>query len=226
MAISEYNVQEIMEDERISPAAKQLLYAFFEHESDGEPLDARWVELRGLLAELRTAGYVMRGDGWKSQAGGHYLLFDRWQAPTVKGVLPPLPPRTYGRDVLYVIGQPGTAIVKIGVTKSLPSRLKSIQTGSPVPLRVLWWHPGSYDLEEFLHREFDDFRLHGEWFDFGVEEPGALVELTVRAARPDEFPPEIGMREGFDEYFLKHPPGCRYNFLLRELPAGPFRYPG
>lgn len=225
MAISEHNLDEIMNDDRLSPAARQLLLAVFEHDGPENVESPLGEQFRGLLKELRSAGYARRGDAWKSQAGGHWLLFDRWQAETVSGRLPPLPPRTYGRDVLYVIGQPGTAIVKIGVTKSVPSRLKSIQTGSPVPLSVLWWHPGSYDLEEILHREFVDLRLHGEWFDFGVEEPDQLVELAVRRMRPREFPPLLSPREDFRDYLRRFPPGCRYNFLLGGLPPGPFRFP-
>lgn len=224
MPISKLNLEEIIGDERISEDARLLLFAIFDHQQ-GEAPQPLWEPLRRALQELQAAGYVMRGDGWKMQAGGHYLFFDRSQAPTVAGTLPPLPPRTFGRDVLYVIGQPGTAIVKIGVTSSLPSRLKSIQTGSPVPLRVLWWHPGSYDLESQLHRQFDDCRLHGEWFDFGVEEPEVIVELAVAQLRPEEFPPPIGAREGFDEYFRKFPPEGRYSFLLSGLPPGPFRHP-
>ncbi|MGW7617379.1 GIY-YIG nuclease family protein [Streptomyces antimycoticus] len=193
MPISNDGVEDILDDDRLSPAGRQLLFAIFDHKADDVPDDDQWRELRGLLKELQNAGYLIRGDSWKSQTGGHLLLFDRSQAPTIPGRLPELPPRNYMRTVLYVVGQPGTSMVKIGITKNLRNRLKGLQTGSPVPLAVLWWHPGSLDLEEAVHREFDDCRASGEWFDFGVEEPEILVEGAVRRLRPDEFPPLPGL---------------------------------
>jgi hypothetical protein len=212
--ISKHNLEEIMKDERITPSARQLLFAIFDHDPGGGSHDERWSDLRGLLKELQDAGYLMRGDAWKGQVGGHLLLFDRWQAETVEGRLPPFPPKNFGRDVLYVIGRPGLAVVKIGVTRNLVARLKSIQTGSPIPLSVLWWHPGSYDLEEQVHREFREFRMEGEWFDFGVEEPDILTEMAVQRLRPSEFPPDPGLDESFEDYLRRYPPGCRYTHLL------------
>lgn len=224
MPISKVNLGEIAEDDRISDDAKRLLFAFFDHDGGQDADDPRWAELRALLKELQEANYLMRGDAWKSQAGGHLLLFDRWQAPTVEMHLPPLPPKNFGRDVLYVVGQPGTSIVKIGVTRSLPARLKSLQTGSPVLLSVLWWHPGSYDLEDLVHREFKSQRLAGEWFDFGVEEPDLLIDAFVNRLRPDEFPPDVAADESLMEYLDRYPPGCRYANLLNQNNA-PVAFP-
>lgn len=225
MAISQLNLEEIMNDNRISPAARNLLFAIFEHDANGGPLDDRWSDLPALLKELRSANYAMRGDSWKSQAGGHYLFFDRWQEPTAAPKLPPLPPEKYGRSVLYVIGQPGTAIVKIGRTTNVGSRLRSIQTGSPVPLAVLWWHVGGDELEKPLHRKFKEYRLHGEWFDFGVEEPDILVEMAVQDRRPEEFPPLVGITESVGDYLAAYPPSARYDYLLNLRPGEPVRFP-
>lgn len=219
MAISRWNVEEILNDDRISPAARSLLFAMFEH--DTVPHDGRWADLPQLLGELKAANYAIRGDGWKSQAGGHYLFFDRYQEPTVAPRLPPMPPADYGRSVLYVIGQPGTAIVKIGKTGNVESRLRAIQTGSPVPLAVLWWHVGGDELERPLHREFKEYRLHGEWFDFGVEEPNILVEMEVQRRRPAEFPPRPGLGSDFGPYLLSD----RYDYLLKLRPDDPARFP-
>lgn len=223
MTISEQNVEEIMDDERISPAARGLLFAFFEH--DAGALDDRWTDLPALLKELKNANYAIRGDSWKSQAGGHYLLFDRYQEPTIVPKLPPLPPQNYGRSVLYVIGQPGTAVVKIGKTTSVASRLRSIQTGSPVPLAVLWWHIGGDELEKPLHRKFKEYRLYGEWFDFGVEEPDILVELEVIKRRPEEFPPPLTSSGDIGQHLDLYPPSSRYDYLRSLHPGDPVRFP-
>jgi hypothetical protein len=76
---------------------------------------------------------------------------------------------------IYVIGCDEVRLVKIGVSSNLQSRLATMQTGSPVVLRVLWKMPGSIDVEQDLHACFRVYRKHGEWFDFGDENPVAMV---------------------------------------------------
>ncbi|NUR01338.1 MAG: GIY-YIG nuclease family protein [Streptomyces sp.] len=94
------------------------------------------------------------------------------------------PPKT---SVVYVIGQRDTGVVKIGVTTSLRARLKMLQTGSPVPLEVLWWHPGYGDLEGALHDLLDYCRLEGEWFNLAGMDPVPFVADIVREMHPDQF---------------------------------------
>jgi hypothetical protein len=57
------------------------------------------------------------------------------------------------------------AIVKIGHTRSHPlQRLKTLQTGSPMHLRLWAYVDGGRDLEEAFHRAFIPLHSHGEWF--------------------------------------------------------------
>lgn len=57
------------------------------------------------------------------------------------------------------------AVVKIGYTSSHPKeRMRSLQTGSPMPL-VLWaYTDGTEELEAAFHNAFAPVRVHGEWF--------------------------------------------------------------
>lgn len=80
-------------------------------------------------------------------------------------------------EQVYVIGSPESDVVKIGRTRQLARRLSTIQGMSPIPLQVLWSHPGGSELEGGLHRHFASQRVHGEWFRFA----GDPVE-TVRDA--------------------------------------------
>ncbi|MFC8408612.1 GIY-YIG nuclease family protein [Streptomyces griseoincarnatus] len=80
---------------------------------------------------------------------------------------------------LYLVGSDEVRPVKIGISLRPESRVADMQTGSPVVLRLLWKTPGSYDMEQDLHRAFDAYRLHGEWFDFGDEDPVPLVAGTA-----------------------------------------------
>jgi hypothetical protein len=60
--------------------------------------------------------------------------------------------------------------IKIGSTKNLPVRLRTLAAMSPVPLRLMAVMEG--DHEEGCHARLAAFRLHGEWFapvDFVLE---------------------------------------------------------
>lgn len=65
--------------------------------------------------------------------------------------------------VYFISGGEGTA-VKIGFTTDLRTRLKRLQSASPVHLLVLAKVEGDRALEREYHRRFARYRLHGEWF--------------------------------------------------------------
>lgn len=83
---------------------------------------------------------------------------------------------------VYVIGAAGNPI-KIGVAKDAGKRLRSIQTGSAVSLRI-YAHvpvaPGqAYNVEHACHSRLADYRLKGEWFDYDPYEALALVRAVI-----------------------------------------------
>jgi len=69
--------------------------------------------------------------------------------------------------LVYFIG--GAGKIKIGVAQDPQSRLDTLQTGSPVPLKILAVCDGGYEREGELHKRFADTRLYGEWFDASSE---------------------------------------------------------
>lgn len=69
-------------------------------------------------------------------------------------------------EQVYVIGTPGSDVVKIGRSVDVQRRLADLSRMSPVPLEVLWIFPGGARLESALHRLFAARRSHGEWFRF------------------------------------------------------------
>jgi hypothetical protein len=86
-------------------------------------------------------------------------------------------------DKVYVIGSPGSRIVKIGFSKAPLKRLWSLQVGSPVPLALLATFEGGRDLESALHRYFGTCWKRGEWFELGdapVAEVRAAVALSAK----------------------------------------------
>lgn len=76
---------------------------------------------------------------------------------------------------VYLIGSQQARPVKIGVARDVGSRLAELQTGSPLPLYLIWKTRGGGALERDLHERFSPYRIHGEWFDFGDENPAAVV---------------------------------------------------
>ena len=64
----------------------------------------------------------------------------------------------------YVIAGGDTGLVKIGKSVDVQARLSSLQSGSPVPLRLL--RVIRFDCEQLMHRRFDHLRTRGEWFAF------------------------------------------------------------
>lgn len=106
---------------------------------------------------------------------------------------------------VYVIGTPGSRTVKIGRSIHLTKRLAEIQRMSPVPLEVLWSHPGGSDLETNLHRQFSALRVHGEWFAFSndpvhlvrsatEEEPWSRPRVSLKKQRPKKPKPTPRVR--------------------------------
>lgn len=59
----------------------------------------------------------------------------------------------------------GGDLIKIGFTANTANvRAASVQTMSPVPLKILGTLLGDLNLERVLHAKFSHLRSHGEWF--------------------------------------------------------------
>jgi hypothetical protein len=68
--------------------------------------------------------------------------------------------------MIYFIQQGDAGPIKIGYTQyNVASRLSTIQSGNPQPLRCIATLDGTLADEYKLHRQFSDFHIRGEWFD-------------------------------------------------------------
>lgn len=95
----------------------------------------------------------------------------------------------YDHMQIYVIRHP-EGYVKIGRSKNPEDRLEEFQAGSPYTLK-LWItaippiHGGPHpSLERWLHVQFEEYRIHREWFNIPDGELLGLIE--------DEFEKEDG----------------------------------
>lgn len=91
-------------------------------------------------------------------------------------------------EVVYVIGNPESDLVKIGRSKNTAQRLVALQPSSTFKLSVLWTTDGGCVLENALHRHFHERRVHGEWFRFKEDNRIEIISsaaLTLKAELPD-----------------------------------------
>jgi hypothetical protein len=84
-----------------------------------------------------------------------FLLLAGWNKPL------PTPKR---RSSVYFIQQGSSGPVKIGKADQVASRLATLQTANPLPLRLLATTDGGEARERELHAQFATDRMHGEWF--------------------------------------------------------------
>lgn len=89
-------------------------------------------------------------------------------------------PRLKPPSFVYVIQAKGDTPIKVGVAKDVHARMRTLQTGNPRPLRLLYALPGAHALEATFHRKLRRSRLCGEWFD-GPDVEGFLSEVQELA---------------------------------------------
>jgi hypothetical protein len=117
---------------------------------------------------------------------------------------------------VYFIEAVGADRVKIGYSaNTLPVRLNSIRTMSPIETRLLGYQKGSRQLESALHARFASARRIGEWFtitpeiqqyiedytttDLSTLPPPHLKSVHFRLSPADiEMIKEVGATIGFD----------------------------
>src|SRR5437764_15150765 len=89
----------------------------------------------------------------------------------------------HAEEVVYFF-RAGDA-VKIGTTRNLERRRRSLATGSAEELQLLGSLPGGADLEQRLHERFERFHVRGEWFQ-ADEEPLAAVRDLLPGPKPPQ----------------------------------------
>jgi hypothetical protein len=89
---------------------------------------------------------------------------------------------TYRRaGTIYLVE--GNGRFKIGIAQSAKARLTSLQTGSPVKLRMVH-HALVQDCataEKLAHGLLTRFRLHGEWFECTEERARSVLDTVIEA---------------------------------------------
>ncbi len=81
---------------------------------------------------------------------------------------------------IYVIG-PASGHQKIGISKDVKTRLKSLQTGHPEKLIIHHTEPVNPKIvkimEKTIHRELNHKKKKGEWFSMTPQEAKEYVQF-------------------------------------------------
>lgn len=81
---------------------------------------------------------------------------------------------------IYFIASYDHKLIKIGKSKNVKMRFKTLQCGSPAKLTILTYFQAHDSMEKLLHVEFDEYRKHGEWFEAN-DRLLDLVEISIES---------------------------------------------
>lgn len=107
-------------------------------------------------------------------------------------------------SVVYFIQGDDETPIKIGMTSNLEQRLRQIQPSCPYKLKVLCQVYGYIREEHYLHKKFEQHRLHNEWFKPAEE----ILELVdkINQFNLSEYPIKMGKLIPFIQYTYGIPP--------------------
>jgi len=139
--------------------------------------------------------------------------------------------RTY-EQWLYVIGEPGSPIVKIGIAEQPSKRLQDLRNPRNLTicppgvnrrkLTVLYKRLGGRPLERALHTKFWSRRVLGEWFDLGP-----VAASLIRSTAHDLFPVDesSAIPPPVEELPALLDPMLRWRKRSRDMVKGRWFYP-
>lgn len=130
---------------------------------------------------------------WRSKDMGHAYKFCSKSCSAFARVSKA--PGTYTR--LYFILCVLTQRVKIGISDGVDYRFTQLRAQNADELRMLGTIPGSFKLEQDIHKELSAHHVHHEFFDFTAPEVKKLIDryLYPEAGDPIEVP-ESGRTDG------------------------------
>lgn len=91
--------------------------------------------------------------------------------------------KEYRKGTIYIISCDALNMIKIGFTEqSCPKRrLRQMQSGCPLKLRLVKTIPGTWGMEQEMHGDLKKHRCRGEWF-YGTPE---VMEFINRLDKGD-----------------------------------------
>lgn len=111
--------------------------------------------------DLAVALDWFRRDGRQELEAENQREYEKAYAPC-----PPSPPKPPSPGYVYLM-RAENGLHKIGASITPESRLKSLQRGFPIQIKLVsyFWANDYMDTEANLHETFKEFHLGNEWFD-------------------------------------------------------------
>ncbi len=134
-----------------STALKQVFDA-------GRPLVKQWLEIAELM-------------------NGHFM--DAWRRGNIDQVWRSYHEACPAMYLLYYIRERGLGDIKIGKTRNLGERIRTMCTYAPRGADLIACYPALAAHERELKDEFQHLRLCGEWFRMGAELKRHLILIGV-----------------------------------------------
>lgn len=88
--------------------------------------------------------------------------YAKWKLGTDERILEKA--RVHGVDCFVYAIRAENGLIKIGVSIQPERRIMALRSSSPTPLELLGYIPGSFGIENMLHKLLSDSSSHGEWF--------------------------------------------------------------
>lgn len=90
---------------------------------------------------------------------------------------------------VYLIRSDLSGHYKVGIAKSIRSRMNQLQTGQSSTLTLIDSFESEYasKIEKTLHNLFSHCRLEGEWFEFSVKEISQFHDLCLKTENNFKF---------------------------------------
>ena len=125
-------------------------------------------------------------DSLIAQFEAHARLTDKqwtWVSRLAETALPSAVKPTAGPCQIYAIAQQG-GLVKIGISKDPPKRMRGLQNANGSALTLLWAVPAptrtkAKNIERRIHRHFRALRKIGEWFVENIAEDAEYMALVM-----------------------------------------------
>ncbi|MEU0950659.1 GIY-YIG nuclease family protein [Streptomyces canus] len=128
--------------------------------------------LRGALDELEAHGYLERAQQRNANGTTGQVTYRLAHEPAAVTEAP-------STGWAYAVRDSLSGLVKIGCTTNVEARLRTLRTGAPGDLELIWQAVGGRALEAHLHEVFRHQRVRGEWFEFAGTEPVAALTLAA-----------------------------------------------
>lgn len=114
--------------------------------------------------DRRAAEIIARNHAAMAELGVHI-------APPPEATLP------MDDGLVYFVEAASVGMIKIGYAVDVDQRFVRLQTGSPVPLKLLGTMTGGRAREAELHAQLAAYRCHGEWFRRHSEWTGIMESM-------------------------------------------------